>query len=61
MQGKRVLITGGNSGIGLVAAADLASKGAEVVLAPTSGLRGSTLRQWSWRICKAFAAWLNNS
>jgi NAD(P)-dependent dehydrogenase (short-subunit alcohol dehydrogenase family) len=33
MQGKRVLITGGNSGIGLVAAAALASKGAEVVLA----------------------------
>ena len=33
MQGKRVLITGGNSGIGLVAAQEIARQGAEVVLA----------------------------
>jgi len=33
MQGKRVLITGGNSGIGLVAASELARQGVEVVLA----------------------------
>lgn len=33
MQGKRVLITGGNSGIGLVAARTLAGMGAAVVLA----------------------------
>jgi NAD(P)-dependent dehydrogenase (short-subunit alcohol dehydrogenase family) len=33
MQDKRVLITGGNSGIGLVTAKVLASQGAEVVLA----------------------------
>jgi NAD(P)-dependent dehydrogenase (short-subunit alcohol dehydrogenase family) len=33
MQGKRILITGGNSGIGLVAARELARQGAEVVLA----------------------------
>ncbi len=33
MQGKRILITGGNSGIGLVAARELARAGNEVVLA----------------------------
>lgn len=33
MQGKRVLITGGNSGIGLIAARKLAAAGAEVILA----------------------------
>ncbi len=33
MDGKRVLITGGNSGIGLVAAKALAALGAEIVLA----------------------------
>lgn len=33
MQGKRILMTGGNSGIGLVAARELAGMGAEVVLA----------------------------
>ena len=33
MEGERILITGGNSGIGLVAAMELARMGAEVVLA----------------------------
>ena len=33
MQGKRVLITGANGGIGLVAARELASAGAEVIIA----------------------------
>ncbi|MDP6377138.1 MAG: SDR family oxidoreductase [Pseudomonadales bacterium] len=37
MQGRRVLITGGNSGIGIVAAAELAALGAEVVLACRDG------------------------
>ena len=33
MQGKRILITGGNSGIGLEAAKELAAQGAEIILA----------------------------
>ncbi len=33
MQGKRIMITGGNSGIGLVTAVTLARQGAEVILA----------------------------
>lgn len=33
MQNKRVLITGGNSGIGIVAATELARQGAEIILA----------------------------
>ena len=33
MEGKRILCTGGNSGIGLVAARELASMGAELILA----------------------------
>ena len=37
MQGKRVLITGGNGGIGLVAAKRLAEMGAEIVLAGRPG------------------------
>lgn len=46
MQGKRILITGGNSGIGLVAACELAAAGAELVLAcRESEKTGSALQQ----------------
>lgn len=42
--GKRVVITGANSGIGFEAAKELAGKGAEVILAVRSVARGETAK-----------------
>lgn len=45
MRGKRVLVTGASSGIGLVAARRLAEKGAEVILVCRDRERGEAARQ----------------
>lgn len=42
MHGKVVLLTGGNSGIGLAAARDLAAMGASVVITARDGRKGAT-------------------
>jgi NAD(P)-dependent dehydrogenase (short-subunit alcohol dehydrogenase family) len=42
MRGKVVVITGGNSGIGLAAARDIAARGATVVITARSEMKGAT-------------------
>lgn len=45
MDGKTVLITGANSGVGLAAARELAAEGAEILLVCRSADRGATARE----------------
>ena len=47
LEGKRVMITGANSGLGFATAVQLAARGAEVVMAGRSGIpeKGEAVKQ----------------